>query len=72
MKCSSSGQWREATGTASVTQAQPVQCWWRFTSTSYNGHGGGLGLSIDNCQLTNEPMTAVAPTSLGRIKALFK
>ena len=66
------GDWHEANGTGTISQALPVVTYWRLTASSYNMHGGGGWMSIDNCQISDEVMTVVGPASFGRVKAIYR
>lgn len=65
--------WHERTGSANVARSEPVVARWRV-------HGGALMppgsayiyLNVDTAQISDLPLTAVAPASLGRVRALFR
>lgn len=64
--------WGEREGSAVVSQALPVVARWRHLCSSYGMHGSTATFSVDTCQISGDVMTAVAPASLGRVKALFR
>ena len=64
--------WGVCAGTAVVSQSLPVVARWRHTCSSYGMHGSTATFNVDTTQISDAPMTAVTPASLGRIKALYK
>lgn len=65
--------WHREEGTALLgSEAATVKARWHVHIRTGAPPGGGARFYIDNCQLCDEPMTAVAPASLGRVKAVFR
>jgi len=67
----SSWSWAWASGSAAVTRAAPIRARWHFSAGSA-GMPTFIEYCVDTCQITDEPMDAVAPASLGRVKTLFR
>jgi len=62
--------WAEASGAVPVAANRPVTAVW-YVAYLPPDHGTTL-FDVDTCQICDENLTAVAPASLGRVKALFR
>lgn len=66
--------WRVLTGSfiSTFPAVHYYQCEW-FTGTTINGSTPGTAaLAWDNVLVSDQPFTAIAPASLGRVKALYR
>lgn len=65
--------WHREEGMAALgSEAATVKARWHVHIRTGAPPGGGARFYIDNCQLCDEPMTAVVPASLSRVKAVFR
>jgi hypothetical protein len=67
-----SGDWTEMSGTYVPPYNATVAARWRL-DVAVSSMGGQTGrFSIDTCQIGTDDFAAVAPASLGRVKAVFR
>jgi hypothetical protein len=62
--------WKEVNGSVAVAANRPLAAAW-YVAYGLPGPGG-VWFDVDTCQICDENLTAVAPASLGRVKALFR
>jgi len=63
-------EWEEVSGSVSAAGGRTILAVWRVACSSIPP--AGTIFDIDNCQISDEVMTAVAPASLGRVKAIYR
>lgn len=63
--------WREVGGEGVINAAGGVYVVLQVSAPLYGHYGGGVSFYVDTLQIGDEPFTAVAPASLGRVKSLF-
>jgi hypothetical protein len=63
--------WRERAGEVDVTTAGQLHAGWSAACGPTSRYGGVI-LSLDNAFLSDGPRPAVAPTSWGKVKAVFR
>ncbi|NIT36780.1 MAG: hypothetical protein GTN49_09805 [candidate division Zixibacteria bacterium] len=66
------GRWKHAYGSAQVAEAKPLRAGFSGWVWAWPGHSAYVILSLDNVQFTDESLVAVTPSSLGRIRAMFR
>jgi len=66
------GGWKHAYGSTKVPEARPLRAGFSGWVTAWPGHTAYVLISLDNVQFADESLVAVAPASLGRVKALFR
>ena len=62
--------WEEVMGSTPAAGGRAIGAAWRTEYTLIIP--GAFVFGVDTCQLSDEDLTAVAPASLGRVKALFR
>jgi hypothetical protein len=62
--------WEEASGSTTAAANRPIIAVWRATYGP--PYPGWFLFKVDNCQLSDEDLTEVAPASLGRVKAIYR
>lgn len=64
--------WTLWEGSAKVNRSVPVEAMWSVAGVYQYGSQAVIWMTVDTAQIADEPFTAVAPASLGRVRALFK
>jgi hypothetical protein len=64
--------WTLREGSARVNRSVPIEAWWSVAGVYQYGSQAVIWMTVDTAQIADEPFTAVAPASLGRVRALFE
>ncbi len=64
--------WHVEGGSFYVGEAKPIIAYWAISAGAAPGRYGTGSMGLDNVKLFDEASVAVAPASLGRVKALFR
>jgi len=68
----SASNWHEETGSFYVAEERPIVAYWRISVGAAPGRYGAGAMWLDNVRVFDVGDFAVEPTSLGRVRALFR
>jgi hypothetical protein len=68
----SNSDWHEESGSFYVGESRPIVVIWELSGGAAPGRYGTGSLSMDNAVIADTPNIGIDPTSLGRVKGLFR
>lgn len=66
------GSWVVSSGSGIVQRNAPVKGRWYFAASTYRYYSAYVTMNVDDVWFTDESTAAVRPSSLGRVKALYR
>jgi hypothetical protein len=66
------GEWKHVHGSTKISEGRPLRAGFSGWVTAWPGHSAYVLISLDNVQFADESLVAISPTSLGRVKAVFR